>query len=69
MSRGKLAGVEAAKLGQNRVGEIALKIARDPRDVSEITALAVTFRQSRKDAENLRVALGAERCVEGTELI
>ena len=51
------------------MGKVALKIARDPRDVSEITALAVTFRQSRKYAEDLRVALGAERCVESTESI
>ena len=49
--------------------KVALKIAGDPGDVSEITALAVTFRQPRKNAENLRVALGAERCVEHAELI
>ena len=49
--------------------KVALKIAGDPGDVSEITALAVTFRQPRKYAEDLRVALGAERCVEHAELI
>ena len=49
-------------------GEVALEIARDPRDMSEIAALAVTFRQSRKNAEDLRVALGAERCVERAEI-
>ncbi len=51
------------------MGEVALEIACDPRDMSEITALAVTFRQSRKDAEDLRVPLGAERGVERDELI
>jgi hypothetical protein len=51
------------------VGEVALKIARDPRDMSEIAALAVTFRQSGKDAEDLRVTLGAKRRIERTELI
>src|SRR5262245_3427390 len=42
--RRQLARVEAAKLGKRRMSEVALKIARDPRDVGEITALAVTFR-------------------------
>ena len=51
------------------MGEVALEIARDPRDVGEIAALAVTFRQSRKNAEDLRVALGAERGVERAEII
>ena len=51
------------------MGEIALKIARDPRDVSEIAALSVTFRQSRKNAEDLRVSLGAERGIERPEII
>src|SRR5680860_633530 len=69
LRRGKLARVEAAKLCQSRMGEVALKVACDPRDMSEITALAVTFRQSRKDAENLRVPLSAERGVERHEPI
>ena len=51
------------------MGEIALKIVRDPRNVGEIAALTVTFRQSCKNAEDLRVALGAERCVEGAEIV
>ena len=51
------------------MGEVALKIARDPRDMSEIAALAVTFRQSGKDAEDLRVALRAKRCIERAELV
>src|SRR5262249_46076633 len=65
----QLVGVPAAQRCERRVGEVALEIAGDPGDVSEITALAVTFRQPRKYAENLRVALGAERCVEHAELI
>src|SRR5262245_53670018 len=65
----QLARVQVAQLRQRRVCEIALKIAGDPGDVSEITALAVTFRQPRKYAEDLRVALGAKRCVEHAELI
>ena len=66
---GKLARVEAAQLRQSGMGEVALEIACDPRDVSEITALAVTFRQSRKDAEDLRVPLSAERGVKRDEPI
>ena len=54
---------------QRGVGKIALEVAGDPRDMREIAALAVTFRQPRKNAKDLRVALGAERCVEGTELV
>ena len=60
----QLARVQVAQLRERRMRKVALEIAGDPRDVSEITALAVTFRQSRKNAEDLRVALGAERCVE-----
>ncbi len=48
------------------MGEIALEIAGDPREMREIAALAVTFRQPRKNAEDLRVALSAERCIERT---
>ena len=66
---GELARIEAAQERERRVGEVALKIARDPRDMSEIAALAVTFRQSGKDAEDLRVTLGAKRRIERTELI
>ena len=66
---GKLARIEAAEFGQSGVSEVALEVARDPRDMSEITALAVTFRQSRKDAEDLRVSLGAERRVKRDEPI
>ena len=51
------------------MGKVALKIACDPRDMGEIAALTVTFRQSRKNTEDLRVALGAERCVERSEII
>src|SRR6476661_5773467 len=65
----QLARIPGAKRGKRRMRKIALEIAGDPGDVSEITALAVTFRQPRKYAENLRVALGAERCVEHAELI
>src|SRR3954453_18258311 len=46
------------------MSKIALKIAGDAGDVSKVAALAVTFRRPRKNAEDLRVALGSERCVE-----
>jgi len=65
----KLTRIKAAKPCQSGMSEVALKVARDPRDMSEITALAVTFRQSRKDAEDLRVSLGAERRVKRDESI
>ena len=66
---GKLAFVEAAQLRQRRVGKIALEIACDPRDVSEIAALAVTLCQSRKDAEDLKVTLSAKHGVKRDEPI
>ena len=45
------------------MGKVALEVAPDARQVTEIAGLAVAVREARKDAENLGVALGAERGV------
>src|SRR6478735_4826739 len=69
VKRPQLGRVPVTQRRTLRMRAIALKIAGDPGDVSEIPPLAVTFRQPRKYAEDLRVALGAKRCVEDAELI